>query len=66
MDNHISNNPNNPINCNDEQDQCNDCQSEMETTMEGFEYCPNCNICKQCGRDKEKNINCKPCNNDNI
>lgn len=66
MVNYISNHPNNPINCNEEQVQCNYCQSEIERSMEGFEYCVNCNVCEHCGDYKVKDVNCKQCTNDNI
>ena len=56
MEKHIEIDNNNPINCKEEQDLCEDCQSEKEKDPNGFEYCSHCDICIICLEYNEKCI----------
>tara|TARA_R110002050_G_scaffold179651_1_gene313050 strand:+ start:190 stop:372 length:183 start_codon:yes stop_codon:yes gene_type:complete len=56
MDTHIALDNNNPINCTDEQNLCEDCQHEKQKDENGFEYCNHCDICVICVENNEECI----------
>ena len=56
MDTHTALDNNNPINCTDEQNLCEDCQHEKQKDENGFEYCTHCDICVICVENNEECI----------
>ena len=62
MDKHISNDPNNPINCTEELNLCKTCQTEKEKDLKGEEYCSWCDLCQYC-EEYLDDCNCIDTNN---